>query len=171
MSPVGFDRPYNIVVNPLVLTVFWYVFAFGQAGHNPVGYWIIAPSSAMLIENISADMPVRSDRGSLKENISILLIPALCTLPCIRHKIVAVLLTSFIMPAMLSALYADVKMAGRAYLLAQAPLIPSGFWMRVAAADGAVDGADGQRACPTDGDLGAVPAPNGSVLAIYIWVI
>ncbi|MGX8702513.1 GGDEF domain-containing protein [Caproiciproducens sp.] len=127
----------TIFINLLVLIAVWYFFAFGKTGHDPVGYWmryILLPSSIMLIENLAADMLVRSERVSLaaKEYISVFLMLAFCTLLCIQHKIVAVLLTSFILPIMLSALYANIKMTRRTYFGAQVLLVLSSLWMHTA---------------------------------------
>ncbi|MFT4106234.1 MAG: GGDEF domain-containing protein [Lacrimispora sp.] len=128
----------TIVINLLVLIVIWYLFSFNTEGHDLAGYWmryIILPSSAMLIANIAADVLVRADWVSLtaKKYISIFLMLVFCTLLCMQHTIVAVLLTSFIVPVMLSTLYANIKITRRTHLLAQVLLILSSLRMHASA--------------------------------------
>ncbi|HWS41814.1 MAG TPA: GGDEF domain-containing protein [Pseudoflavonifractor sp.] len=138
----------TIVINLLVLIAVWYFFAFNRPNHDPIVYWrryILLPSSVMLIANIAADLLVRAERVPLivKEYLSIFLMLFFCALLCLQHTIVAVLLTSFIVPILLSTLYANVAMTRWTYFLAQILLILSsvrmhfnssrdfGFWIWV----------------------------------------
>lgn len=128
----------TIVINLVVLIVIWYFFAFNKEGHDPIAYWvnyIILPSSVMLIANIAADRLVRVDRIPLaaKESITILLMLFFSMLLCVQHKIVAALLTSFIMPVLLSTLYANMRMTRWTYFLAQVLLVLSSLRMHFAA--------------------------------------
>lgn len=123
-----------IAINLLVLIAVWYFFAFGKEGHDIVGYWtsfIIVPSSIMLIANVGTDLLIRSNRITLgaKEHLSILLPLFFCAFLCVQHNIVAVLLTSFTVPVMLSTLYANTRMTKLTYLLAQVLLVLSSVQM------------------------------------------
>ncbi|MEA5014856.1 MAG: GGDEF domain-containing protein [Candidatus Limiplasma sp.] len=124
----------TIIINLLVLIAFWYFFALGKVAHDPLNYWlryIILPTSLMLSANIAADLLVRAKRvpPAAKKYVSIILPLFFCTLLCMRYNILAVLLTAYLVPIMLSTLFADVKLTRLTWFLAQLLLIPSGLRM------------------------------------------
>lgn len=105
-----------ILVNIVVLIVVWAFFYINRVEHNLLNYWlkyIILPTAIMFALNLIASF----------------LMLSFCTLLCIQHKIVAVLLATFIVPVMISTLFTKIKTIRITYLSAQILLIISGFWM------------------------------------------
>ncbi len=123
-----------IGINLVTLIVVWYFFVYIKYDVDSVRYWIryiILPSSGMLAVNILADFLVRSDRFSLifKEYVALLLILFFCAFLCFVHTIVAVLFATFVVPVLVSTIFADVKLTRRIFILGQLLLIISGLRM------------------------------------------
>lgn len=126
----------TILINFLVLIIFWYLFVMNGDGYNPIDYWqnnIIIPNLLMLTTNIGAHLLVKVKKipGSTKEYISIFVLLLHCTQISMQHNVLTVLLASYILPVMISTLYANLKMTRRTYLLAQILLILSGWRMSI----------------------------------------
>lgn len=124
----------TIVINFAVVVAFWYFFALKTSELSPAHYWlryIVAPIALMLIANIAADTVVRSAKASVqvKKYTSVLLLLFFCTLLCLQYSILAVLMTTFLIPIVLSTLYADVTITRRTYCAAQVLLIPIAWRM------------------------------------------
>ncbi|MDD4080583.1 MAG: GGDEF domain-containing protein [Eubacteriales bacterium] len=117
-----------IIVNLAVLIAVWHLFSFGQPGVDQGAYWInfiILPSALMLLANATADLLVRSRRIAIavKEYVALLLILLLCAAVTFIHRIAAVLLASFIIPVLVSALFSNLRMTSVIYALSQGLLI------------------------------------------------
>lgn len=124
-----------IGINFAVLVAIWYFLALPNVTVPPVIYWrrfIVFPTLCMLAANICADILIRSHRlrQQAKEYTTLMLIVLFCFFLCMVHSIVAVLLTTFVVPVFISTIFADVKLTRRVFELSQALQILSGFKMR-----------------------------------------
>lgn len=124
-----------ILASAATLVAVWYLFALPDSSVDQQGYWlrfILLPTLGMLVVNAFADYLIRSDRLSLlrKEYVALYVLLFFCTYVCFVHSIVAVLLASFIVPVLISTIFANRKMTRRVFFSALLLLVLSSLKMQ-----------------------------------------
>lgn len=134
-----------ILVNLVVLALVWYLYERPKSEASSLQYWfwyIILPSSAMLVMTVVAEIIVKSARVSLrmKQVTSLVLVLVFCAFLCFVHNDTASLLAAFLIPVLLSAVYADVALSRATFLAAALLQGLSGLYMRYYSPRGGFEG-------------------------------
>ena len=125
-----------IVIYFFVLVAVWFFYVRVPDDNQAVYYWlnfILFPTAVMLVLTAIAGAIVRSERFSLKvhQYTALLLLMAISGFAVFVHSYAAVLLVSYIVPVMISTVYADVKLTRNTFFVGLFFLALSFTWLKI----------------------------------------